>query len=480
MAESHGKKAEQTKTKETSGLMAKAWFKQYFADSNFPEWTKGSRGITVPLSFPEKESSPFMDKDRIIICLLCEEKFEYPRQKDEFLVHLTCEHRFIIANVETISDLPSYIAYWRNKFVQAKVVTDYCKAVKMKSGEGQDAIEEDFFVLSDAVPEDKELRMHLQLMKLEHVLEIQENERNNAEFKRNCFFCRMEFEGSHSKLLDHMAFDHNFSVGQPHNLVYVEELLDILEEKLDKLVCIYCEKVFKSREVLKEHMRKKNHKKINPRNSNYDKFYLVNYLEFGKKWEQSRENEEKPFEEEDLPTGFDSDHSDEGNENDWSDWRGNLSGAVCLFCPANYTEFSDLLKHMNIVHEFDYENLKSQLSLNFYQQIKLINFIRRQMHLLQCLHCNDKFEDFDVLFKHMKSENHLKPPEERDEWDSSQYYFPTYENDNFLCLIEDEENSKADEVEAAPVIPQEPSGIVSPVLQFKEEYRKKVQEKRKN
>ena len=125
-------------------------FKQYFADSNFPEWTKGSQGITVPLSFPEKESSPFMDKDRIIICLLCEEKFEYPRQKDEFLVHLTCEHRFIIANVEMISDLPSYIAYWRNKFVQAKVVTDYCKAVKMKSGEGENAIEEDFFVLSDA------------------------------------------------------------------------------------------------------------------------------------------------------------------------------------------------------------------------------------------------------------------------------------------------------------------------------------------
>ena len=43
-------------------------------------------------------------------------------------------------------------------------------------------------------------------------------------------------------------------------------------------------------------MRKKNHKKINPRNSNYDRFYLVNYLEFGKTWEQSRENEEKPFE----------------------------------------------------------------------------------------------------------------------------------------------------------------------------------------
>ena len=70
------------------------------------------------------------------------------------------------------------------------------------------------------------------------------------------------------------------------SLVYVEELLDILENRLDNLVCIFCEKVFKSREVLKEHMRKKNHKKINPRNAAYDKFYLINYLEMGKSWEQ--------------------------------------------------------------------------------------------------------------------------------------------------------------------------------------------------
>ena len=80
----------------------------------------------------------------------------------------------------------------------------------MKSGDGENDPEVDFFLLSDACAEDKELRMHLQLSKLEHVLAVQEKERNNAEFKRACFFCRMEFEGSHSKLLDHMAFDHNF------------------------------------------------------------------------------------------------------------------------------------------------------------------------------------------------------------------------------------------------------------------------------
>ncbi len=48
----------------------------------------------------------------------------------------------------------------------------------------------------------------------------------------------------------------------------------------------------------------------------------VNYLEFGKSWEQvtkERDYEDKPLEEEDLPTGFDSDQ-ESSPENDWSDW----------------------------------------------------------------------------------------------------------------------------------------------------------------
>lgn len=107
---------------------------------------------------------------------------------------------------------------------------------------------------------------------------------------------------------------------------------------------------------------------------------------------------------------------------------------------------------MNVVHDFDYSEMKSEMKLNFYQQIKLINYIRRQMHLKHCMFCNDKFDDFEALFSHMKKEGHLKPPNDKEEWDQSQYFFPTYENDNFLCLIEDDDNSKSDD---APVIPQE-------------------------
>ena len=44
------------------------------------------------------------------------------------------------------------------------------------------------------------------------------------------------------------------------------------------LQCLFCEKLFKDRTVLKDHMRKKQHKKINPKNKEYDRFYIINYL----------------------------------------------------------------------------------------------------------------------------------------------------------------------------------------------------------
>ena len=77
------------------------------------------------------------------------------------------------------------------------------------------------------------------------------------------------------------------------------------------LLCLYCEGVFKDRITLKEHMRKKQHKKINPNNTEYDRyiyiyiyiqslyttapqsippsiirFYVINYLEAGRTWQE--------------------------------------------------------------------------------------------------------------------------------------------------------------------------------------------------
>merc|ERR1712096_269849 len=145
-------------------------------------------------------------------------------------------------------------------------------------------------------------------------LKVQEEERKSSLFNRGCLFCRQIFTSS-SQLFDHMAFDHNFSVGQPDNLVFVKEFLDSIESKLEQLLCLHCEKVFKSREVLKEHMREKMHKKINPKNKEWDKFYLVNYLEFGKNWEDmAREEDGGVRGEEELPSGWDVDDKDDWDQ----------------------------------------------------------------------------------------------------------------------------------------------------------------------
>ena len=51
-------------------------------------------------------------------------------------------------------------------------------------------------------------------------------------------------------------------------------------------------------------MRKKMHKKLNPKNKMWDRFYLVNYLEFGKTWEDfCREDGDRP--EDDVPSAWD-------------------------------------------------------------------------------------------------------------------------------------------------------------------------------
>lgn len=189
-------------------------------------------------------------------------------------------------------------------------------------------------------------------------------------------------------------------------------------------------------------MRKKGHKKINPKNACYDHFYLVNYREFGKKWE-NRRKESLDFEDEELPHGFESDDGEgsDGNDDEWNDWNDTENahpGAVCLFCPIIYPDMEELLMHMTSAHEFDFHHVRNSLKLDFYQQVKVVNFIRRKVQLKECLSCDhEAFKDQDELLEHMSSAEHMKLPD-KSVWDLPNYFFPTYENDNFLSCLDDE------------------------------------------
>ncbi|WAR26888.1 ZN277-like protein [Mya arenaria] len=213
-----------------------------------------------------------------------------------------------------------------------------------------------------------------------------------------------------SDLFNHMAEDHSFNVGQPDNLVFTNEFLDILEEKLNSLQCLYCEKVFRDKTVLKEHMRKKQHRKINPRNTLYDKFYVINYLELGKNWENIHK-------ERDIT---ECDFEDTESEDEWAGWEETDGQAVCLYCQFSSSSTDKLRLHMQELHDFDLHELKLRLNLTYYQQVKLVNYIRRQVHLGVCIGCGEKFGERSVLLDHMHHSGHSSSVPDTSEWDQPQ------------------------------------------------------------
>ena len=65
--------------------------------------------------------------------------------------------------------------------------------------------------------------------------------------------------------------------------------------------CLYCERSFRDHPTLRDHMRKKQHKKIDAKNHAYDRFYLINYLEPGKTWEDVHAEDDRDI----LPQALD-------------------------------------------------------------------------------------------------------------------------------------------------------------------------------
>ncbi|ELU04760.1 hypothetical protein CAPTEDRAFT_91094 [Capitella teleta] len=354
-------------------------------------------------------------------CLMCDFSFCVEETPDKYLLHLITEHKIVISDVKLIADFVKYTTYWKDRFFKGQLV-DFCSVIQTNSLETDTDPSEFYYLLCDTLPEDKELRIRLQKEKLEEVLNQQKFEREDPNFEHMCLFCREIFTGNRNELFEHMANDHSFSIGHSDNLVYTTELLDHLDEKLHSLQCLFCDKIFKDRSVLKEHMRKKQHKRINPKNTKYDKYYIINYLELGKNWESLQSEEDQEIE--------------ESEADDWSDWNECAgSHVVCLLCEHTSNSSSSLIAHMKDAHHLDLDAMKE--GLNFYQQVKLINFIRRQTHQRICFFCDEEFASKEGLQRHLVESSHVSMTPASEAWDQPQYFFPTYEDDNLLCLLED-------------------------------------------
>ncbi|XP_054890726.1 zinc finger protein 277 [Poeciliopsis prolifica] len=412
----------------------------------------GSDSILEPLSFPElgagSPSTPSVvqyPSEELLVCLFCSESVPL-LQKDTLLRHLLLEHKLVIADIKLIANLPRYLVYWKGRFLE-QPVTDFCSVIKTNST-GPVEKQEDYFLLCDVLPEDRILRERLQQKRLEEVLEQQQKERDDCYFHRLCLFCSEECSGNRACLLNHMAREHSFSIGLPDNIVYCNEFLDTLQHKLDNLQCLYCEKIFRDKSTLKDHMRKKAHRRINANNHEYDRFYVINYLELGKTWEEVQSEDDREL--------------GDVEDDDWSDWQAHPVSAVCLFCDHQSETMDQIYTHMKDSHGFNLHNLKMELNLNFYQQVKLVNFIRRQIHQSRCYGCQKKFDSRADMMDHIISEGHMMKLPETSTWDQPQYYFPTYENDALLCALSDSNDDEDNEPchnEDIPVIAEDISDL---------------------
>ncbi|XP_073974270.1 zinc finger protein 277 [Rhodnius prolixus] len=415
-----------------------------------------------PLMFPSGAGSSVQpssfstlgdDEDlESVPCLICPKEFLFPDEKEVCLSHLLQEHFIVISDEHLIADLPRYIKFWKERFESSGNFKQYCTTILADAKDKKTGViheKQEFYLLSEAEIIDRELREKLQKERLESVLERQRTEREDTTFTHECLYCRQSLGPTRSDFLNHLSSQHNLQLGKPSNLVFVDKLIAIIEQKMNNLQCIYCEKFFKDRNVLKEHMRKKAHKRVNPNNEMYDQFYLINYIEPGKSWKE-REKLRRKKTSHSGSTGDDEDDDDdsEGDDNDdWSDWEEELQQPiVCLFCELSLPEWASVLSHMKNQHSFNYE--EHTLALDFYEQVKVVNYIRRQVYRNRCIICDGEFPARNELLKHMTTEKHMDMPQ-RSLWNQPEFYFPTYENDAFLCQIddkrEDEENAEISE-----------------------------------
>lgn len=392
-------------------------------------------GVVGPLSFCNQNSSlpiheQLFPSSTQVICLFCDKTFQFYQEKHEYLAHLYLKHRLIIGDEDQVSVFHEYLTYWHDIFA-GDDFTKFCTTMMMDQlPDGTPSKNEQYFLLCDVTPQDFEIRKKLQTKRLELALAQHQFERTDDKLERNCLFCRDVLKTTRYHFIEHLYRKHFLQLGKPDNLVFIDTLIDTVQLKLSNLICLFCEKKFKDRPTLKEHMRKKGHKRINPENKNYDRFFLINY-----------QNQYSSGPARNKYSSIKYKNNDENNANifeddsNWSDWEDDDGIEVtCLYCSEKNKDFSKLKNHIEIDHGIDFD--KETNEMTFYDRVKIVNYVRRKIFKMECLKCDKDFRVLSDLQKHLEDTNHYSLGN-RNDWDFPQYFFPMYEDDGFLYHLDD-------------------------------------------
>lgn len=356
-------------------------------------------------------------------------------------------------------------------FSEPDNLKEYCTTLLLNQlPDGSPGVNEKYYLLSDDLKEDYVKRKELHMKRLDMVLAQHQFERSDRTFERSCLYCRDVLKPSRSTLIEHLFNKHFLQLGKSEHLVFIEELVDDVKQKLDLLICLFCEKTFKDRATLKEHMRKKGHKRINPENKNYDIYFIINYKNEFKGRTSKAAAKSKAS---DLVRAAIIQSSNlfqsESSDSDWSDWDGEKPLAKCLFCSRDSSDFKEFNDHLVSEHEVDFE--QAIAALTFYERVKVVNYIRRQMYIFRCVTCNEECQNMVELQEHLKVKQHFGIGA-KECWNKPEFFFPTYEDDAVLCYLdnsscnkdetEDEDCTSLKNEEGVIVICEETKASVNP------------------
>jgi hypothetical protein len=133
-------------------------------------------------------------------------------------------------------------------------------------------------------------------------------------------------------------------------------------------------------------------------------------------------------------------------EGDFEDWQDALEEGQtqCLFDELVFISAELCDKHMKEDHGFDFLQSTRDLDLDFYDRIKLINFIRHQHCNCICFSCKEPFEAIEHLSLHIKDRHEvtgIRPLPKSDAiYSSVKFMFPFHENDPLLMYYDDDDD----------------------------------------
>ncbi|KTW26417.1 hypothetical protein T552_02898 [Pneumocystis carinii B80] len=134
-------------------------------------------------------------------------------------------------------------------------------------------------------------------------------------------------------------------------------------------------------------------------------------------------------------------------ENEWDDFFETESAAQCLFCPSKFDNTQFVYKHCQEVHAFNLEALRKHFNLDFYNTIRLINYIRDQVNkgLSPNVMAPENYVGHDIYLRPVLEDDRLlmdlKDDDDSDDNDNN-VYTSSKEKDNPLSNLSNEENHK--------------------------------------